>query len=166
MNLKRVFDAESVAVIGASRDDKKRGFQAVRALIEGKYMGEIYPINPKEEHILGLKCYPNLEAVGERIDLALITTPAKTILDIICQCGEASVAGAVIIAGGFGELGAEGMALQNEIACVAKRYGVRLIGPNTSGMVNVHSNMNLVGLSDIPKGTSPSSPRAETWRCT
>ncbi|MDY0000481.1 MAG: acetate--CoA ligase family protein [Polyangia bacterium] len=152
MNLSRVFDARSVAIIGASKDDKKRGYQAIKTLIRGSYEGKIFPVNPKEDRILGLRCYPSLSDIDEPVDLALITTPARTIPGIIEECGKKGVAGAVIIAGGFGELGGEGKKLQAKIVKVAQEAGVRMVGPNTSGMISVHSNMNLVGLADIPHG--------------
>lgn len=150
--LNRIFEARSVAVVGASRDEKKRGYQAIRTLLDGKYEGEIFPINPKEERLLGVRCYPSLSDVGRAIDLALLTTPAATIPGLIEECGRCGVAGAVVIAGGFGELGEEGLELQRRIVKVAVQHGVRLIGPNTSGLINVLSNMNLVGIQRVPKG--------------
>lgn len=152
MSLRRIFDARSVAVVGASRDEKKRGFQAIRALLDSKYEGVIHPIHPREETILGLRCAATVLDVDGPVDLALITTPAATIPGILEQCGTKGVAGAVIIAGGFGELGGRGKRLQDELVATARRHGVRLIGPNTSGLINVHTGMNLVGLQDVPKG--------------
>ena len=152
MNLDKVFNARSVAVIGASRDEKKRGYQAIKTLLEGDYEGEIFPVNPKEDKVCGLRCYPSLSDIEEPIDLALITTPARTIPGILEECGAKGVAGAVIIAGGFGELGGEGRKLQDRIVEVADEANVRMVGPNTSGMISVHNNMNLVGLADIPRG--------------
>jgi acetate---CoA ligase (ADP-forming) len=152
MSLKRIFDAQSVAVVGASRDESKRGYQAIRALLDGGYEGRIFPVNPKEDRVLGLECYPSIGEIEQPVDLALITTPARTLPAILRQCGERGVAGAVIIAGGFGELGEEGMHLQRETVEVARKYGLRLVGPNTSGMINVHKKMNLVGLESVPMG--------------
>ncbi len=152
MTLEKVLDARSVAVVGASRDERKRGYQAIRALIDSHYEGEIYPINPGEDSVLGIRCRASILDVEEPIDLALITTPAATIPGILEQCGQKGVAGAVIIAGGFGELGEKGRKLQARISDIAREAGVRLIGPNTSGMVNVPLGLNLVGLSDIPRG--------------
>ncbi len=152
MSLERIFNAESVVVVGASRDEKKRGFQAIRTLLEGKYEGDIYPVNPKEDRILGLKCHKSIADIGRPVDLALITTPARTLPSLLAECGQSKIAGAVIIAGGFGELGEEGKKLERQMVEVAREHGVRLVGPNTSGMISVHSNMNLVGLSGIPKG--------------
>ena len=152
MSLERLFNAESVAVVGASRQTTKRGYQAIKTLQEEHFAGAIYPVNPKEKHILGLPCYPKVSAIPGPVDLVLITTPAATIDAILKDCGRKGVAGAVIIAGGFGELGREGRRLEDGITATARRHGIRLIGPNTSGMLNTHRRLNLVGLKDTRPG--------------
>ena len=152
MALDRVFRAGSVAIVGASRDETKRGFQAIKTLLNEKYEGKIYPVNPRGGSVLGLRCYKGLLDIEAQIDLALITTPAQTIPSILKDCGQKGVAGAVIIAGGFGEQGKEGRKLERKIIQTAARFNVRIIGPNTSGMINVLENMNLVGVKDVPKG--------------
>ena len=103
MSLERIMNARSVAVIGASKDETKRGFQAIKTLQQEKFEGKIYPISLREKKILGLPCYPNINDVEDDVDLALITTPAKTIATVLTDCGQKGVAGAVIIAGGFRE---------------------------------------------------------------
>lgn len=150
--LKKLLDASSVAIIGASKNPTKRGFQAIRTLQEEGYDGEIYPVNPKEDFVLGLKCYENITAIDQPVDLALITTPARTIPSLIEECGEKGVAGAVIVAGGFRELGGKGQELETQMLKIAKSNNVRLIGPNTSGIINMKSNMNLAGIQNAPKG--------------
>jgi len=150
--LDKVLDAKSVAIIGASKDKKKRGFQAIKTLLSDGFEGDIYPVNPKEDMICGLRCYKDITEIEGSVDLALITTPARTIPGILRKCGEKNVAGAVIIAGGFRELGARGKELEQEVVTAAKETGVRLIGPNTSGMINLKTNMNLVGIQNAPKG--------------
>ena len=150
--LDKVLNAQSVAIIGASKNKTKRGYQAIKTLLADGFEGQIYPVNPKEDKILGLRCYKDITQIEGSVDLALITTPARTIPDILRKCGEKKVAGAVIIAGGFRELGDKGKQLEIEVVTTAKETGVRLIGPNTSGMINLKSNMNLVGIQDAPKG--------------
>ncbi len=150
--LDKVLNAQSVAIIGASKNKTKRGYQAIKTLLADGFEGQIYPVNPKENMILGLRCYKDITQIEGSVDLALITTPARTIPDILRKCGEKKVAGAVIIAGGFRELGDKGKQLEIEVVTAAKETGVRLIGPNTSGMINLKSNMNLVGIQDAPKG--------------
>jgi acyl-CoA synthetase (NDP forming) len=150
--LDRVLNAKSVAIIGASTNKTKRGYQAIKTLLADGFQGDIYPVNPKEDKILGLNCYKDVTQIDAPIDLALITTPAWTIPEILRKCGEKKVAGAIIIAGGFRELGVKGKELELEAVTVAKQTGVRLIGPNTSGMINFKTNMNLVGIQNPPRG--------------
>ena len=132
MNLDKVLKAESVAIVGASRSVTKRGYQAIRILLQEKYGGRIYPVNPKEDSVLGLRCYKSVSDIEGPVDLALITTPAKTIPALLKECGEKKVSGAVIVAGGFRELGTEGKALEALVVETAQASGVRIIGPNTS----------------------------------
>jgi len=152
MGLEHVLDASSVAVVGASKKETKRGYQAIKTLIEEKFEGRIYPVNPKEKSILGLPCYAKVSDIENPVEMVLITTPATTIPEILEDCGKKGVAGAVIIAGGFGELGQEGKELEGRIVDIAKKTNIRIIGPNTSGMMNIRKNLNLVGLRDVPKG--------------
>ena len=150
--LTKVLDAKSVAIIGASKNPTKRGYQAIKTLQEEGYEGQIFPVNPKEDFILGIKCYDSVDDIKEDVDLALITTPARTIPSILETCGKKGIAGAVIVAGGFRELGEEGGALEKTMVEAARANNVRLIGPNTSGMINMKTNMNLAGIKDAPKG--------------
>ena len=152
MSFDRIFKAESIAVIGASRDETKRGYQAIKTLQEENYEGRIYPVNPKEKTILGLKCYKSVLEIPEKIDLALITTPAQTLKGILGELGQKGVAGAVVIAGGFGEQGETGKRYEEEIVQAARENGIRIIGPNTSGMISVQKGLNLVGLKNVPQG--------------
>ncbi|MBN2468603.1 MAG: acetate--CoA ligase family protein [Deltaproteobacteria bacterium] len=152
MDLQRIFCARSVAVIGASLDERKRGFQAIKTLLDEKYDGLILPVNPHEEKILGLKCYPSVLDIEMTVDIALITTPAQTVPAILDDCGKKGVAGAVVVAGGFGELGGEGKKLESELVRKARQYKIRVVGPNTSGIIATRHNLNLVGIRDVPKG--------------
>ena len=147
-----IFRAGSVAVVGASRDVTKRGYQAIKTLLDERYEGIIYPVNPKEKSILGLKCYKSVLDIPDNFDLALITTPAATLKNILEQCGQKGATGAVVIAGGFGELGQDGKRHEEELVETARKTGVRIIGPNTSGMISVNNGLNLVGLKNVPKG--------------
>jgi len=142
----------SVAIIGASKDPTKRGFRAIQTLLNEKFSGAIIPINPKESEILGLPCYPDLSSVTHEIDLALICTPARTLPGMVRACGEKGVRGAVILAGGFSEAGEEGTRLEQEMTATAREFGIRLVGPNTSGMFNTHKACNLVGFSNLQPG--------------
>ena len=152
MSLQRVLNARSVAIIGASLDEKKRGYRAIEVLRREKFDGDIYPVNPRVESILGLKCYAGVLDIPGEVDIALITTPAETMPAIIEECGRKGVAGVVVIAGGFAELGEKGKHLQERVTAAARAGNVRIIGPNTSGMINVRKNLNLVGVAGVPGG--------------
>jgi acetyltransferase len=152
MSLESILNARSVAIIGASKNETKRGYQTIRTLLDEKYEGKIYPVNPKEKRILGFKCYQNVTEIKEPVDVALVATPAKTLPNVLEDCGKKGVKGAVVLAGGFGEIGSQGRKLEDEMVAVAQKYNIRLIGPNTSGMLNLKDNLNLVGLRDAPRG--------------
>ncbi len=152
MSLDRIFKAESIAIIGASRDDRKRGYQAIKTLQDEKYEGQVYAVNPRGDSVLGLECFKTILDIEAPVDLALITTPAPTIPGVLEECGKKGVAGAVIIAGGFGEQGEKGRRLERSILRAAQKSGVRMIGPNTSGMINVRKHLNLVGVNGVPEG--------------
>ena len=143
----------SIAIIGASLDPTKRGYKALVGLLNDGYAGKIYPIHPKLEEIMGLKTYPSIEQVPEPVDLALICTPAKTLPGILELSGRNGVKGAVILASGFGEAGEAGVRLERETLEAAQRSGVRIIGPNTSGMFNLHKKVNLLALDGVKPGS-------------
>nr|HQV15740.1 CoA-binding protein [Denitromonas sp.] len=143
---------DAIAIVGASADPTKRGYKAMVGLIKDGYGGQIYPINPKADRVLGVKAYPTLDAIPGKIDLALICTPASTLPGILKECGKKGVKGAVVLASGFKEVGPEGAALEEAMMAAAREGGVRIIGPNTSGMFNLHKQVNLLALSNVKPG--------------
>lgn len=148
-----IFAARSIAVIGASTDPAKRGHQAIRKLLADGYRGTIYPINPKAPEILGLTAYASILDVAAAIDVALVCSPARTLPGILEQCGARKVPGAVVLAAGFSEIGARGDAIAMATLAAAKQHNVRVVGPNTNGIFNLHNRMNLVGVQDVEPGT-------------
>lgn len=152
-SLERIFRPRSIAVIGASNDPTKRGYQAIQSLLRDGYTGKIYPINKKEKDILGLTVFPSVSEITDEPDLALVATPAKTVPGILHECTDKNVGGAIVLAVGFGESGASGKKLQEEILSIGREGGIRIVGPNTSGMFNLHHNMNLTGIRNVPKGS-------------
>jgi acetate---CoA ligase (ADP-forming) len=150
--LDRILNPRRLAVIGASSDPEKRGYRAIRTLIADHYKGEILPINPKSSDILGLKCYPSIEAVPGEVDLALVCTPAKAAPEVIEACGRKGVKGALLLAGGFSEASEAGRLLEERTVEVARRHGVRLIGPNTNGIFTAREACNAIAWFDIPRG--------------
>jgi acetyltransferase len=152
MELERVMHPKSVAVIGASKNETKRGYQTIRTLVEEKFEGRIYPVNPKEDRIYGLRCFPSISDISDPVDVVLIATPAATVPRLLAECGRNGVAGVVVLAGGFREIGGEGKKLEAELVAVARQHKIRVIGPNTSGLLNLVDRCNLVGIREAPKG--------------
>ncbi|MFC6734006.1 acetate--CoA ligase family protein [Haladaptatus sp. DYSN1] len=152
-DIDRILNPQSVAVVGASTDETKRGYQAIETLQQGGYEGDIYPVNPSAEEIRSLPVFETVSAIPARVDLALIVTPAHIVPTVLEDCAETDLAGAVVIAVGFGESGEDGEALESEIVSLAREHDIRLIGPNTSGMINVHQGLNLVGTDVVPEGS-------------
>ena len=134
-----IFNAKSIAVVGASNKADKTGHIVLKNLIDGGYSGKIYGINPKAQEILGCKCFPSLLDVPDTIDLAVIIIPAAFVKDVIEQCGEKGVKGVVIISGGFREIG--NADLEAEMVQEAKKQGVRIIGPNCQGITYTPNNL-------------------------
>ncbi|MFB9985565.1 acetate--CoA ligase family protein [Mesorhizobium kowhaii] len=152
-DLFNILSPDSIAIIGASKNPAKRGYRSLRKLLDDGYAGTIYPINPKESEICGIRCLPDLGSLPGPVDLALVCTPAATVASVIAECAAKGVGGAVVLAGGFGEAGDDGKRLQDTVLAAARASGVRIIGPNTSGMFNTHKACNLVGFSDLRKGS-------------
>jgi len=143
---------KSIAIVGASVNESKRGNVAIRHLLNNRFEGDIYPINPNTSYIHNLACYSSLDELPTTPDLALICTPAHTLPDIIQDCGDRGIPGAVVLATGFSETGDNGLQLENQMVEVAKQCGVRIIGPNTSGIFNAHCGANLVGYQGLKAG--------------
>jgi acyl-CoA synthetase (NDP forming) len=140
--LQPIFNARSVAVIGASSVPFKWGAQTVHRLINFGFRGAVYPINPKEKKIQGLRAYPSVLEVKEPIDLAVITVPAKMVPRSIKECVEKGVGGAIIISADFAETGDRGCSLQEETVEIARQGGLRFVGPNCFGIFNASNGLN------------------------
>ncbi len=147
-----ILNPRRIAIVGASKDPAKRGYRAIKTLLADNYAGEIIPINPKETEILGLRCYPTLMDVPGHVDVALIYTPASTVPAVIEQCGRSAVTGAVVIAGGFSEASEEGRLLEERVVEIAKRYNVRVAGPNISGIFGARYSFNAINWYNLPRG--------------
>ena len=138
----RLLNPESIAVIGASSNPKKIGYVVLENLKNNGYTGMVYPVNPKGGKILGFRVYPSIENVPEeRIDLSIITLPAELTVDIIEDVAKKSRF-IIPIAGGFGELGDEGKEREMKLLEAARRYGARIIGPNTVGIYVPSTGVN------------------------
>jgi acyl-CoA synthetase (NDP forming) len=148
----RMLDPQSIAIVGASTDPTKRGYQAVRALRDSGYTGPIYPVNPRATEILGLEVIPSIRDLPYGIDVALIALPGHAVPQTLRECSDAGIPAAVVLANGFQETGESGADLDRQLRDVVEETGVRVLGPNTSGMLNVDTGANLVGLQNVPPG--------------
>jgi len=148
--LEHFFTPESIAVVGASRTPGKVGHDILKNIIQYGYQGSVYPINPAATDVLGLKAYPSLLDVPDRIDLTVIVVPSKNVLETIEQCGDKKIDAAIIISAGFKESGIEGGKLEAELVKKAKEAGVRFIGPNCLGIIDTHSNINASFAAGMP----------------
>ncbi|WP_436346537.1 acetate--CoA ligase family protein [Natronorubrum sp. FCH18a] len=148
----RLLNPMSIAVVGASTDPSKRGHQAIETLQTSGFDGSIYPVNPNADEIRGLEVYPSIADAPESIDLALIVVPGPVVPSVLEECAEIDVGGAVVVAVGFGETDDEGEALEEEIVSIARENDVRLVGPNTSGLINIDTGANLIGADGVPEG--------------
>src|ERR1700741_3239287 len=137
--MNRIMQPKAVAVIGASAEDGKIGNSVMKNLINGGYKGDILPIHPKADEILGYKAYKSVKDVPGVIDVAVFAIPAKFVAGALAECGEKKIPGAVLIPSGFAEAGAP--ELQAEIVEIGKKYNVRLMGPNIYGFYYTWSNL-------------------------
>ena len=122
------FSPAGVAIIGASTNPRKLSYGILKNLTLYGYTGGIYPVNPKADQILGLKVYPDVSEVPDPVELAVIVLPAGMTPDVIRSCGKRGIKAAIIISGGFREVGGNGVVLEQECLQIADEYGMRLIG--------------------------------------
>ena len=145
------FKPKSVAVIGASREEGKTGHSILANIINDKFPGKIFAVNPKASEILGLKTFPSLGNIDSAIDLAIVVIPPKFIPPVLDDCAKKNIKAVIIISAGFKETGAEGARLEKEIALKAKGFGIRLLGPNCLGLIDTNSMLN----ASFAKGMPP-----------
>ncbi len=129
------FEPKGVAVVGATREPNTGGYHLLTNVTLG-YKGPIYPVNPKYDELLGLKCYPRVSDVQGPLDLALIFVPAGAVPQVLRDCIQKGVQGAILESGGFAEVGSEGKALQDQCLSIARKGGMRLWGPNCMGLID------------------------------
>ena len=134
------FNPESIAVVGASGTPGKVGYNVLKNIIESKYSGKLYPINPKANEILGIKAYKNVLDVPTEIDIAIFVIPAKLVNQIAEECGKKGIKGLVVITAGFKEIGGEGVQRELELIEIAKKHNMRIIGPNCLGFIGINYN--------------------------
>jgi acyl-CoA synthetase (NDP forming) len=130
-----LFSPASIALFGASKDPKKWGFATLNNLINGGFEGRVYPVNPKEDEILGLASYPSIAGIPETPDLAVIVVPPRNVLEVVEECVKKGVKAGIVITAGFAELGERGARLEREVLDAARAGGMMLVGPNCNGIM-------------------------------
>lgn len=142
--LDQLFSPSSIAIIGASNDIQKGGGFLLNGLLQGGFKGKLYPVNPKQSEIMGLRSYPSVLDIPEKVDEAIIAVAARIVPRVMAECSEKGVKFAVVHSAGFSELGAEGRELENEMLQSARQGGTRIVGPNCMGIYNGRVNLNTI----------------------
>ncbi len=155
--LEAFFNPSSVAIIGASAKQKKVGYVIAKNFVES-FKGKFFMVNPKAKEILGFTAYPDVGAIPEPVDLAVIAVPAAVAPEVLRQCGEKQVKAAIVISGGFKEIGEGGRKLEESLAEISKSYGIRLMGPNCLG---VFDSRSMVDTLFIPRYRMRRAPRGK-----
>ncbi len=150
---------KSIAVIGASSDFNKINGRTLKALVDKKYAGRILPVNPKYQTLLDLPCYPDVASIPGTVDLAVVAVPAKHVPDTLRALGKKGVKAAVVFSSGFSEVGGDGIRLEAELKKAIQESGVRILGPNCLGLVNVAENV-MATFSQFSLGPTPDGPAA------
>ncbi len=140
--LNPIFHPRTVAVIGATEKPASVGRTVLRNLLEQPFGGTIFPVNPTRSNVLGIRCYPNIAAIGESVDLAVVITPAETVPGVLQECANSGVGGAIVISAGFAELGPEGVEREKRVKQVLATAQLRMIGPNCLGVMNPRTGLN------------------------
>lgn len=142
MKLGAFLKPRAIAVIGASRKSEKVGHKIFENLVESKFQGGLYPINPQTEELLGFKCYKSVTEVPGDVDLAVIAVPAQIVPIVAEECGVKGVKGIIVISAGFSEIGREGTLLERTLLNICQKYKMRMQGPNCLGIINTHTHIN------------------------
>lgn len=148
-SLDAIFEPGSVAVIGASEKQDSIGHTVLRNLIGSPFGGTVFPVNPTRRSILGLKAYPSLSDVPDPVDLAVIASPAPAVPGVLTECVRAGVKGAIVISPGFKEAGPEGIELERRVLEEARKGGIRLLGPNSLGVMRPVTGLNATAVGGI-----------------
>ncbi len=150
-NLDKIFKPRSVAILGANDTVGSVGHAVATNFAHGEFEGKFYFVNNRHSEVLGQKAYPDVASIPEPVDLAIIATPASTVCELVDQCGQAGVKGVIILSAGFKETGPAGKLLEDQLLEVARKYGIRLVGPNCLGIIRPETRLNGTFLSKVPK---------------
>lgn len=147
----KLITPKSIAVIGASNNPEKIGYQILSNLVENDFSGDIFPINPKGGEILSKKVYENVSSISSQIDLAIICIPSGHVVDVLKECAEKNVKAVIVITAGFSETGTDGENLQEEISHICEESGITMLGPNCLGLINTDIGLNASFAASMPK---------------
>ncbi|GAA3723615.1 bifunctional GNAT family N-acetyltransferase/acetate--CoA ligase family protein [Salinactinospora qingdaonensis] len=142
-SISRLLFPESVAVIGASRTAHTIGQTALRNLLAGDFQGPVFPVHPEAKAVAGVRAYPSVLDIPDPVDLAVVAVRADMVADVVAQCAQKGVHGLVVVSSGFGEVGPEGRARQDQLVLTARAEGLRVIGPNCLGIANTDPKVSL-----------------------
>ncbi|HVA09543.1 MAG TPA: GNAT family N-acetyltransferase, partial [Acidimicrobiales bacterium] len=135
-SMARLLEPRSIAVIGAGRRRGTIGHELLRNLLRGDFEGPVYPVNPAVSHVASIRCWPNVQAIPDDVDLAVIAVPEAAVAQAVEDCGAKGVSSLVVITAGFAESGTDGTNSQRALAALAHRLGMRMVGPNCFGVIN------------------------------
>jgi len=142
-NLSSIFEAKSLAVIGASNREGSVGHSIFYNLIHNGYQGVLYPVNPKSPSVIGVKAYPSIADVPDEVECAVLIVPADATAKVLEQCGQKKIKAAVIVSAGFKEVGGEGIGFEEDCKKIAKKYDISLVGPNCLGVINTDPKFSI-----------------------
>jgi len=149
--LQQLFEPRSVAIVGASTKPGKVGHDILRNMLSSGFAGDVYPVNPHAEEILGVKCYPSIVDVEGDVDLAVIVVPAPAVLSVLEECGQKKIGMAIVISAGFKEAGPEGIERERKLGELAHKLGIRVVGPNCLGVMSTGNGLNATFAAEMPR---------------
>lgn len=154
IDLDRLFNPSTIAVVGASKDSGKTGNRYLSNLMDSNFRGKLYPVNPREAEIMGLQSYPSIADVPVDVDLAMVTVPSTIVPQVIEDCARKRVKFAVVHSAGFAELGDKGLELQEKMLTAARQGNTRIIGPNCMGIYSPQAGINTIAPAPATKEAS------------
>ncbi|MDD5472722.1 MAG: CoA-binding protein [Candidatus Methanoperedens sp.] len=147
--LSSIFEPASIAVIGASNNETKWGGRILKNILSG-FKGKVYPVNPNEKEVQGVVSYSSVADIPDDVEMAVIAIPSQLVLPVAEECGKKGVRGIVVVSAGFSETGSAGAELEQKLVSIVRKYGMRMIGPNTLGIVNEPVNLNATVIGRLP----------------
>ncbi|MCZ7393917.1 MAG: CoA-binding protein [Candidatus Methanoperedens sp.] len=147
--LSSIFEPASIAVVGASNNEAKWGGRIFKNILSG-FKGAVYPVNPKEKEVQGVVSYPSVLDIPDKVEMVVIAIPAQFVLSVAEDCGKKGVKGLIVVSAGFSETGNAGADLEQKLVSIVEKYGMRMVGPNTLGIVNEPVRLNASVIGRLP----------------